>query len=154
MSSTTIEIPPSFNKSVFKFGSTATERASDSARQQLRDAEKNAQEAAQRVEAERLALEARQVALEHQTAKVNALRTRLRTVEGRDFTAQLRESERIFDTLFGSPELSEPNKRISLESATLALAWIPKAQERQGLLAEKLKIELAEAEKELAITGK
>ncbi len=154
MSAHTLEIPPSFNKSVFKFGSTATERASDSARQQLKDAEKNAREAAQRVEAERLALEARQVALEHRTAKINALRTRLRTVEGRDFTAQLRESERIFDTLFGSPELSEPNKRISLESATLALAWIPKAQERQAKLAEKLKIELAEAEKELAITGK
>jgi multidrug efflux pump subunit AcrA (membrane-fusion protein) len=138
------------NKSVFKFGSTPSERADESAREQLRQAEKDAQEAAQRVEAERAALEERQTRLEHQTAKVSQLRVRLRAVESHGFAKQLSECEAIFDRLFCSPALSEPNNRITLNSATAALGWIPKAQERQAKLIVRLKGELVEAEKELA----
>jgi hypothetical protein len=153
MSATALETP-AFNKSVFKFGSTAAERADSTRRKPLETAEREAQEAAQRVEAERVALEGRQVAIERQTSKVTGLRNRLLSVEAKDFSKQLSECEQIFDTLFGSTDLSEPNKRLSLESATVALAWIPKAQERQAKLAVALKAELLAAEQELAALEK
>jgi chromosome segregation ATPase len=134
----------------FKFGKTAVERADESAREQLRQAERNAQEAARLVEQETAALEARQTRLENQTAKVNQLRVRLHAVESHGFAKQLSECEAIFDRLFCSPSLTEVNNQVTLNSATAALGWIPKAQERQAKLAVALKAELLAAEKELA----
>ena len=128
---------------------SALDRADENSREQLRQAEKNAEDAALRVEAERSALEARQIRLEHITAKANQLRVRIRAVEAHDFAGQLKNCEDIFDRLFCSPALSEPNNAHTLNSATAALAWLPEAMKRQGKLAEKLKIELAGAEKEL-----
>ena len=150
----TTTLAPELNKRAFTFGKTAVERADESAREQLRQAEKNAQEAARLVEQEAAALEARQTRLEHQTAKVNQLRVRLRAVESHDFAGQLKNCDDIFDRLFCSPALTEPNNVHSLNSATAALAWLPEAMKRQAKLIVSLKAELLAAEQELAALEK
>ena len=150
----TTTLAPELNKRAFTFGDPPERRADATHRKPLEKAEREVLEAAQRVEAERAALEARQVALEQGAAKVNQLRVRLRAVEAHDFAGQLSRCESIFDSLFCSPAANEPNNAHSLNSATAALGWLPEAMKRQAKLAEKLKIELAEAEKALAtLTG-
>ena len=139
-------VPPPHVK---HFGKSPVERTDESAREGLRQAEKKAQEAAQRVEAERTFLEERQIRLKHQTSKVNQLRARLRAVESHGFAKQLSECEAIFDRLFCSPALTAPNEQVTLNSTTAALGWIPKAQERQAKLIVTLKSELLTAEQEL-----
>ena len=129
---------PTLTRSALTFGKSPVERADERSREKLRQAEQTAQDAAQRVEAERAAVEQRQ------------LRVRLRAVESHDFAGQLKTCQSIFDDLFCSPALTEPNNQITLNSATAALGWIPKAQERQVALIERLKGELAEADKALA----
>ena len=72
---------PTLTRSALTFGKSPVERADERSREKLRQAEQTAQDAAQRVEAERAAVEQRQLRREVLTSKVSQLRVRLRAVE-------------------------------------------------------------------------
>ena len=145
---TTIE-SPTFNKSVFRHGSTPIERSTPEAHAKLEKAEAEIEIARIRAEELRIAIAAKQERLEHLRTYRDQIATRLARLQNRDLGAQLAQSEEIFDRLFESSDLTSPNRRIELESATHALAWLPAAMKRQGKLIEQVKSELAKANAEL-----
>ncbi len=147
---TTIENPVTFNKSVFKHGSTALDRADAESRAPLEKAEAEIEEARIKAEQLRIAIAARQDRLEHLRKHRDQIATRLARVQKRDLAAWLKSCQDIVDRLYESPELTDPARAVELNSASNALGFIPQLQERAAIIAAKLKDELAEADQALA----
>lgn len=144
-----LEITPGEAPTI-RIGNSSLQRADAKSRAPLEKAEREIESAKQRAEDLRVAIAARQERLEHLRRYRAQIAARLARLQSRDLGAQLAQSEEIFDRLFESSEVSAPNRRIELESATHALAWLPAAMKRQGKIIEQVKSELAQADAELA----
>jgi hypothetical protein len=141
----TIETPV-FNKSVFRHGVPAEERADANSRAPLEQAEREALEARIRVEEAKTALIARQERIDHLTAKRNTVASRLRELERRNLAGQKAVCVATVERLLCSPEVTDPPRAAELNSAVQALAWLPVLETLLPKVVANVKSELAEIE--------
>jgi hypothetical protein len=136
-------------KHVIGFGKNADERADASSRAPLEKAEREIESAKQKAEDLRIAIAARQERLEHLRRHRDKIATRLARIQKRDLAGWLTACEDIVDRLYESHELSDPARAVELNSAAVALGFIPKLQARAVIIAARLTKELAQANAEL-----
>jgi hypothetical protein len=145
MTPAVLEIPQ-----VNKFGSP-DQRAEAAHRKPLENAERKAQEAAQRVEAEREALSAKVQRIEALRAKRGHVVERLANLERMDLEAQRVTCNGIVSELLGSNRLvTEPARLVELDAAVKVLAELPAVEKLLPGIVAAEKAKLAEIDAELA----
>ena len=144
-----LEITPGVSPTI-RIGNSSVKRADAASRATLEHAENAVIDAQQRAEDLRVSIAARQERVEHLRRHRNQLATRLDRVQKRDLAAWLTACEDIVDRLYESHELTDPARAVELNSASNALGFIPRLQERAAKIAERLKLELVEANKAVA----